>query len=100
MLNRWLDDVVYQPRVRQEARLTMLPVGVSSFNLGDSWRKVEGLVAKRMQSEGEKLFDTAFRGHRVGSVQVQGDFQLEARLPWPRLFEIDLECRARVQQVD
>lgn len=97
LLNRWLDDVVYQARVRQEARVKMVPLGVSAFNLGDAWHGVEARVARRMTDEAHKVFDQAFRGRTVGGVRIGGDLAVRARLPWPRLFEIDLDCDAGVK---
>jgi hypothetical protein len=95
MLNRWLDDVVYQSRVRQEARFTMLPVGVSAYALGDEWPAVEHGVARRMAEEADKLFKRCWAGQAVGGRTVQG-FSIETTLPWPRLFEVELGLKVRL----
>ncbi|MHB2016196.1 MAG: DUF4127 family protein [Candidatus Xenobia bacterium] len=99
MLNRLLDDWIYQSKVRQKAHLALVPLGVSPYNLGSRWEQVQARVAQEMQKAGTRLFEDAFAGRRVNGFQVRPEFELQAALPWPRLFEVDVACRAGVRWV-
>jgi hypothetical protein len=107
LFSRFLDDWIYQSEVREKISSFCRTEGISPFNLDDDRKRVEhgidGLVAQRA----EELFRSSFAGpiylpeasFEKARLTIEGPLTCEVRLPWPRIFEIAVECDFIIRSV-
>ncbi|MGD9495141.1 MAG: DUF4127 family protein [Armatimonadota bacterium] len=101
LFGRFVDDWLYQSRVRPDVteRVVRL-LQASVFDLGDSYRETERLVSQELAAAASDLWADHFLAQEVVQIGVdssRSSLVLDAleetrvRLPWRRLFEVDLE---------
>jgi len=92
LLHRLADDCRYQSQVRREAQALAQRLGASPYRLGRHGAVVEEFVRERLTALCREDFERAFRGRAIGSgLRLDGVGRIEVRLPWGRLFEVELQ---------
>lgn len=116
LLERLVDDWCYQVLVRPAVTRWLGERGWSPWNLAEAGpgvlEKVEEEVRNRLIPMAKELFGRWLRGRRTkvggpggtgGSfpieVQVAGLRQLSVSLPWPRVFEVDIQAEVEVRSL-
>ena len=101
LFTRLTDDWLYQTRVRPavtEQVVNLLQASV--FNLADSYRQTERMVGERLMAEAHDLWADHFLARetvKIGVGENRSSLVFTAlegthvRLPWRRLFEVDLD---------
>ena len=101
LLTRLVDDWLYQAQVRPvvKERLAEM-VGEASFELTEAYPRAEALVREMLTEAASSLWVEEFMGRRAGQIGPPGHRNALAlaelqdtrvRLPWRRLFEVELE---------
>ena len=80
LFERLLDDYAYQAVIRQEAVARAQRLGLSPLSLGAKRPELQRFVAKHLGTMARSIW----RGNFTGTPPA-----VRARLPWPRLFEIE-----------
>ncbi len=93
LFERFVDDAFYQASVRQDVARVLAEEGANPYALGDRHEAVQRLVGDRLGEIAHGFFDRAWRGRSGRLGTVQGPLVFDARLPWPRIFEVALETR-------
>lgn len=94
MINRLLDDWLYQSVVRPFVKGKINTKKVDVHNLGGQTSKVQQLVAKSMRKVSQRLFNETFKNHpEIAKIKLK-----KVRLPWPRLFEVDLDVDVKLKK--
>ncbi|MCD6361686.1 MAG: DUF4127 family protein [Armatimonadetes bacterium] len=109
LLGRFVDDWLYQTRVRPAVtRHVVDMLQASTFNLADSYRQTEQMVAEQLGVATADLWAQHFLARETVQIGVQGSRSslvlaaLEetlVTLPWRRMFEVDLSFRFGVELV-
>lgn len=109
LFTRLVDDWLYQTRVRPEVTdhvVTMLKA--STFNLADSYRQTESMVAERLGEAAADLWSQHFLARETVRIGLQGSRSslvlaaledTHVTLPWRRMFEVNLDFRFGVELV-
>lgn len=84
LLVRLLDDYLYQSRVRAEVAAWLQGKSYNGLNLGEAYAEVEGRVAAAMRDAAPAIY----RGLERLGCRVE---RLKVGLPWPRIFEVNVE---------
>lgn len=92
LLERLLDDTLYQSVVRSEMARWLALERVNIYDLGERHASVEAKVAARLGDLSQTFFDRHFRGQVSRGFRLEGPLRLRARLPWPRIFEVDVDA--------
>ena len=95
VLERLVDDLLYQAQVRQQVSLRCVARRLNVYALGEAHREVEAEVRDRLREVARPLVASHFAGQRVAgpggtSWNLDPALELEVRLPWPRLFEVEV----------
>lgn len=98
--SRLVDDWLYQSDIRQKAGAHCQGKSISIFDLGKSHPNVERMVKTMILPGAEDIFRRAFAGRynlpststRKARFSIGDPLRLSVRLPWPRIFEVDVEC--------
>jgi len=101
LFGRFVDDWLYQTRVRPEVteRVVRL-LQASTFDLAGSYRETERMVAQELGAAAGDLWADHFLAQemvQIGVDQSRSSLVLDAleetrvRLPWRRMFEVDLD---------
>lgn len=92
LLERLLDDTLYQSVVRSEIARPLALERVNIYALGERHADVEAKVAARLSNLSETFFDRHFRGRVSRGFRLEGPLRLRTQLPWPRIFEVDVDA--------
>lgn len=92
LLERLLDDTLYQSVVRSEIARVLAIERVNIYALGERHADVQARAATRLRALSETFFDRHFRGQVSQGFRFDGPLRFDARLPWPRIFEIDVDA--------
>jgi len=109
LLYRFVDDWLYQTRVRPEVtRYVVEMLHASTFNLADSYRQTERMVADLLGAATADLWAQHFLGRETVHLGVEGSRsslvlaaleETRVSLPWRRMFEVDLSFRFGIELV-
>ncbi len=101
LFGRFADDWLYQTRVRPEVTERVIDLlEASVFDLSDSYRETEHMVAQELSAAAGDLWTDHFLAQetvQIGIEQSRSSLVLDAleeirvALPWSRLFEVNLE---------
>lgn len=81
---RFLDDHIYQSRIRKMIRKKLLLEKISPYNLKNNRKKTENIIRKMMSSVSENFLKKNF---------PKLNKKIFFRLPWKRIFEIGIEIK-------
>lgn len=109
LFGRFVDDWLYQSRIRPEVteRVVRL-LEASVFDLANSYRQTERMVARELSAAASDLWTDHFLAQemvQIGYEQSRSSLVLDAleetrvRLPWRRLFEVDLDFKFGLELV-
>jgi hypothetical protein len=90
LLERFLDDTLYQAGLRNEIGLRLTLERANIYDLKERHREVEATVARQMETQAQAFFSRHFEGRTVDGLRINGPLSLHTRLPWPRIFELDI----------
>jgi len=96
LAERFADDYAYLSLVRPEVAEAEGVRGYS-LRLGDRWASVDAAVAARLIPTGEALWRQEFDHAAIDLYGARARLRLrtfDARLPWPRMFEVELSTTA------
>lgn len=79
LIERFLDDYIYQSMVRKKINIEVIAGGMSIYNLGENKLRIEKLVKQEMKAVSFKFLKDNFKREK---------FKFTFSLPWPRTFEI------------
>lgn len=109
LFGRFVDDWLYQSRVRPEVTDKVVSLmRASVFDLGSSYQQIERLVAQELAAAAGDLWTDHFLAQetvQIGIGQSRSSLVLDAleetrvRLPWRRMFEVDLDFRFGMELV-
>lgn len=109
LFGRFVDDWLYQSRVRPEVTEKVISLmRASVFDLASSYRQTERLVAQELAAAASDLWTDHFLAQetvQIGIGQSRSSLVLDAleetrvRLPWRRMFEVDLDFRFGMELV-
>jgi hypothetical protein len=101
LLTRLVDDWLYQAQVRPVVKERLADMVTSaSFELTEAYPRAEALVREMLTEAASSLWVEEFMGRRAGQIGPPGHRNALAlaelqdtrvRLPWRRLFEVELE---------
>ena len=104
---RWVDDYLYQARIRTETALTLLPdLGAEPTlqALGPHHRPVADIVAERLTAAAAELAEAHFQGQSIRAGQTPFIIEQigihDAFLPWRRLFEVGFSVTLQTNEAD
>ncbi|MCL4514786.1 MAG: DUF4127 family protein [Firmicutes bacterium] len=111
LLERFLDDWIYQGSVREELRTYLAGRAdiESEYNLGKAYGEVNRLAAQKVEERGREFYRKHLAGHvcSVGTASRRGsgkgfwrlapEVEIQAYLPWERIFEIAVQARVVVE---
>lgn len=87
LINRLLDDWLYQSVVRPYVINKVRGKKTDIYNLGAKHSAVQSMVKKSMKKVSQRLFNETFKNHpNISKITLK-----KAKLPWPRLFEADID---------
>lgn len=94
LLERFVDDWLYQSKTRQEARRDAIIEKASILNLGDKTDRFRDKVAESLKIKVENFYDSFIAGKKVHldddeQLEIENLKLTEVKLPWNRLFEVD-----------
>ena len=93
LFERLVDDYAYQSVVRADAyRFTREHLGTYPLHLRHGRRRALAYVRERLSNLAPELFARHFEGEAVAGRRVRELRDLRVRLPWPRLFEVEVEA--------
>ena len=92
LLERFLDDTLYQSEVRSDIGRHLALERVNIYALGARHADVEARVARRLGAPADAFFARHFQGRLSHGWRIEGPLRLRARLPWPRIFEVDVDA--------
>lgn len=93
MINRLLDDWLYQSIVRPYVTGKTRNKKVDIYNLGSQLPAVQKMVVQGMKKVSQRLFNESFKDHEsISGLQLK-----RIKLPWPRIFEVDLDVDMKVK---
>jgi len=94
LFERLVDDYGYQTVVRKQAyQFARDDLGEFPLNLRRGRRRAAGYVRDRLVPLARQLFADHFQGVEIDGCRIAALSDLRIRLPWPRLFEIEVEAR-------
>ncbi|HUT73460.1 MAG TPA: DUF4127 family protein [Armatimonadota bacterium] len=97
LFERLLDDFGYQTVVRAQAyRFAREELGAYPLHLRRGRRRAAEYVRRRLGDVARGLFAAHFAGVEVDRARIAELRDLRIRLPWPRLFEVEVEARIAV----
>jgi len=97
LFERLVDDYAYQSVARADAyRFAREELGTYPLHLRRGRRRALAYVRRRLSSLAPELFAQHFEGEEVAGRRVRELRDLRVRLPWPRLFEAEVEARIGV----
>jgi len=97
---RLVDDFAWQSLSRRYAYHQAAAERVSPFHLGDAAERFQGLMRELLVPQAEVLFDRHFLGRTLhGDYTVRTLDRLRLRLPWPRLFEVEVRAALGLGEV-
>ena len=109
LFGRFVDDWLYQSRVRTEVTEKVVELlQASVFDLSTSYRQTERMVAQELSAAASALWTDHFLAQemvQIGIDQSRSSLVLDAleetrvRLPWRRLFEVELDFKFGVELV-
>ncbi|MGC9317429.1 MAG: DUF4127 family protein [Armatimonadota bacterium] len=109
LFGRFVDDWLYQSRVRPEVTRRVVDLlEASVFDLASSYRQTERMVARELGAAAGDLWSDHFLAQemvQIGVEQSRSGLVLDAleetrvRLPWRRLFEVDLDFKFGLELV-
>ena len=109
LFGRFVDDWLYQSRVRMEVTEKVVELlQASVFDLSTSYRQTERMVAQELSAAASDLWTDHFLAQemvQIGIDQSRSSLVLDAleetrvRLPWRRLFEVELDFKFGVELV-
>lgn len=90
LFQRILDDWYFQKMLQPELNTLLSWKSISPVSLGDHREKANSFVQEKMSFFARTLFSRSFRHKSSADGQISG-FQCQAKLPWPRTFEVQLD---------
>ncbi len=114
LLERFLDDWIYQGIVREELRTYIAGRAdiESEYNLGPAYGEVNRLAAQKVEERGREFYRKYLAGRvcsaGTASRQVSGkgfwrlapEVEIRACLPWERIFEVAVQTRVVVETAE
>ncbi len=100
IFERFVDDFLYQSVVRLKEKISCGLSGVSTLNMTESQREKYSLtIQKELSRRAGKIFSRKYAmSHLIKlpggggyEIEIEGPLTVDARLPWPRLFEVELD---------
>jgi hypothetical protein len=88
LLERFIDDHLYQSVLRQRIKKDIVYKGVSPFDLGDTYSPVNWVVKEELKRMAIEFISKHFKSFDPKKTK------LEIELPWPRIFEVDVEVKS------
>ena len=99
LFERLVDDYGYQTVVRPDAyRFVRETLGEWPLNLRRGRRGAAEYVRGRLEPLARQLFAEHFEGEEVDGRSIAALRGLKIKLPWPRLFEVEVEARVALDQ--
>ena len=86
LLERFIDDHLYQTVLRQKIKKDLLEKGISIYDLKDEYAGVNWVVKQELKALAIEFAKKHFKDIKVSDMQID--------LPWPRIFEINAELRS------
>jgi hypothetical protein len=109
LFGRFVDDWIYQSRIRpQVTEKVVRLLEASVFDLSSSYRQTERMVAQELSAAASDLWTDHFLAQemvQLGIEQSRSSLVLDAleetrvRLPWRRMFEVDLDLKFGLELV-
>jgi hypothetical protein len=105
LLHRFAKDQGYKNVVHPAARTYIQQIGASEWNLGDKYELVNRFVERKLTAETEKWYQyfegkevyIGSRGKRDFHKTISSLEAVHVKLPWPRIFEAELEPEITLQ---
>jgi hypothetical protein len=99
LFERLVDDYGYQTVVRREAyEYARETLGEFPLNLRRGHRRATEFVRERLEQLARQLFRDHFEGEVVDGRRIVDLQGLRIKLPWPRLFEVEVEARIELEE--
>jgi len=99
LFERLVDDYGYQTVVRPDAyRFVREVLGEGPLNLRRGRRRAAEYVRGKLEPLARQLFAEHFEGEEVDGRSIAALRGLKIKLPWPRLFEVEVEARIALDQ--
>jgi hypothetical protein len=99
LFERLVDDYGYQTVVRADAyKFVRGILGEWPLNLRRSRRRALEYVRGRIEPLARQLFAEHLEGEEMNGRRIAALRDLRIRLPWPRLFEVEVEARIGLDQ--
>jgi len=103
LFERFVDDWAYQSEVRQEVGARLALQRRNIYALGEAHSEVAGEVDRRLREAAGRFFEKGFRGGvtpgpRGTAWRVDDLRRLDAALPWPRIFEVQVRTEFGLQR--
>lgn len=93
LFERLVDDYGYQTVVRREAyQFARETLGEFPLNLRRGYRRATAFIQERLDPLARQLFHDHFEGEVVDGRRIVELRELRIWLPWPRLFEVEVEA--------
>lgn len=92
LLERLVDDYGYQVRVRPQLYRQAEAQGLSPFRLGRAAPRFQQALCELLLPLGESLFQEHLAGRPLPEGFQAALRRLSVRLPWPRLFEVEVRA--------
>lgn len=99
LVERMVDDTIYQSQVRTEVGAQLALERVNIYALGDRHPHVEEKTARRLREAAESFYARRFQGQESRGFRIDGPLRLDVRLPWPRIFEVDVDAHLTLVSV-
>lgn len=109
LFGRFVDDWLYQTRIRPEVTERVVELlEASVFDLSSSYARTERMVAQELSAAAGDLWTDHFLAQemvQIGFEQSRSSLVLDAleetrvRLPWRRMFEVDLDFKFGLELV-
>ncbi|NDD27775.1 MAG: DUF4127 family protein [Proteobacteria bacterium] len=93
LLERFVDDTLYQSVVRTEIGRDLALQRLNIYALADRHAEVQERVEKRLRAVAIPFFERHFAGRLSHGMRIGNPLNLTIRLPWPRIFEVDVDAR-------
>lgn len=88
LLERYVDDFVYQSIVRKDLAKFVQSMEISPFNMGKRYDEVEKVLKEKLEKIAKEYLEDISISY-LGLKGVIKNIAIEANLPWNRVFEVE-----------
>ena len=86
LLERFIDDYLYQTILRQRIKNDLQEAGTSIYDLKDEYASVNWVVKEELKKSASDLAKKHFKDVKTADIEID--------LPWPRIFEININLKS------